>query len=113
MTATMTPRVNRLQDELERTFGRFFPQRAFGEPLVGVAPAEPVEFALTPIDQTTVADYDLVFGVNVRGLFAATSCNAATASRPMAGPTTITEVALRRPPSISWRIARLTPSLRP
>jgi hypothetical protein len=41
------------------------------------------------------------------------SCSALTSSRPIAGPTTITEVALRRPRSIRSRMARLTPGLRP
>ena len=48
-----------------------------------------------------------------RGLLAATSCNAATSARPIEGPTTITEVALRRPREIRSRMARLTPSASP
>src|SRR5439155_1223269 len=43
----------------------------------------------------------------------AASCKAATSSRPIAGVTTITEVALRRPRSIRSRMARLTPGLIP
>jgi hypothetical protein len=48
-----------------------------------------------------------------RGLFATDACSAAAASRPIAGVTIITEVALSRPRSIRSRIARLTPSLKP
>jgi len=48
-----------------------------------------------------------------RGLLAATSCRAATSSRPIAAPTTITDVALRRPRPIRSRMARLTPSAIP
>ena len=47
------------------------------------------------------------------GLLAAMSCKAATSARPIAAPTTITEVALRRPREIRSRIARLTPSASP
>ena len=48
-----------------------------------------------------------------RGLPAAAASSATTSSRPIEGPTTITEVALRRPRSIRSRIARLTPGLMP
>ncbi len=48
-----------------------------------------------------------------RGLAAATRFSAATSSRPIAAPTTITEVAFSRPRPIRSRIARLTPSLKP
>ena len=68
MTTTMTPRVNRLQDELERTFGRFFPQRAFGEPLVGTTPAEPVDFAWVPTLDLTETAKEFVARVEVPGI---------------------------------------------
>ena len=41
------------------------------------------------------------------------SCSAATSSRPIAAPTIITDVALRRPRAIRSRMARLTPSASP
>ena len=63
------------------------------------SPARPPSLACSPITQC--------------GLFAATSCNAATSLRPIAAPITITEVALRRPREIRSRMARLTPSASP
>ena len=48
-----------------------------------------------------------------RGLAAATVLSAATSSRPIAGPTTITDVALSRPRPIRSRMARLTPGRKP
>ena len=48
-----------------------------------------------------------------RGLVFAAAWSASTSPRSIAGPTIITEVALRRPRSIRSRMARLTPGLMP
>jgi len=48
-----------------------------------------------------------------RGFAAAADFNASISSRPIAGPITITEVALMRWRSISSRMPRLTPGLMP
>ena len=59
-------------------------------------------------------DYGIAEGVNraIRDLIASRRLNA-TSVRPIDGPTTITEVALRQPREIKSRMARLTPSASP
>ena len=75
------------------------PRCAIGLHATLTAPFRPLTMHFRPIAQ--------------RGLAFAAAVSASTSSRPIAGPTTMVEVALRRPFSIRSRMARLTPGLMP
>ena len=68
MSAVATPVLNRVQEELDRTFSRFFPRRVFGEPLFPLTAEDGSDLAWVPTLDLAETPKEFVARIEVPGV---------------------------------------------